>query len=63
MKRLSILILGALLLTGCGQFDRAKAKWTGDASETCHDGVIYLQFTSGATVKYNKDGTIATCEE
>lgn len=31
-------------------------------SETCIDGVKYLQFPSGATVKYNKDGRIALCE-
>jgi hypothetical protein len=29
-------------------------------AEVCIDGVIYLQFPSGATVKYNRDGSIAT---
>jgi hypothetical protein len=50
----------ALSLSGCGKFDRGLAKITGSA-EVCVDGVLYLQFTSGATVKYNRDGTIATC--
>jgi hypothetical protein len=50
----------ALCISGCGKFDRGVAKITGSA-EVCVDGVLYLQFTSGATVKYNRDGTIATC--
>lgn len=58
----TILILCALALTACGQVDRLAAKITGDASETCHAGVMYLQFTSGATVKYTPDGKIATCK-
>lgn len=63
MKKLLVVALGVLLLSGCGKFDRQLASLTGDATETCHDGVIYLQFTSGATVKYNQDGTIATCKK
>lgn len=50
-----------LSLTGCGKADQLYAHYTGDASETCHDGVMYLQFTSGASVKYTRDGKIATC--
>ena len=59
MIRLALLVV-ALTLSGCGKFDRGVAKWTGSA-EVCVDGVRYLQFTSGASVKYNRDGTIATC--
>jgi len=37
-----------------------------DLKEICHQGVVYLIYDgwkeSGMTVKYNKDGTIATCE-
>ena len=51
----------ALTLTGCGALDRLGAHITGDASETCHGGVLYLQFTSGASVAYNQDGTVKTC--
>ena len=57
-------LIGILLLlglSGCGKVDRVMAAWTGDATETCQSGVIYLQFTSGVSVKYNKDGSIATC--
>jgi hypothetical protein len=54
--------LALLLLTaGCGRLDRSIAGWTGQGAETCVDGVVYLQFTSGVTVKYRPDGTIATC--
>ena len=56
-----LFILVAVSLTGCGKLDRFFVAITGDASETCHDGVAYLQFTSGASVKYNTDGTIAKC--
>jgi hypothetical protein len=55
-------LLIASTLSGCGKLDRLFVAITGDASETCHDGVTYLQFTSGASVKYNADGTIAKCK-
>jgi len=61
MKAILLAIL-ALSLSGCGKLDRMFVAITGDASETCHDGVTYLQFTSGASVKYNADGTIAKCK-
>ncbi len=50
-----ILMLAVVALSGCGRFDRFMAGLTGDATETCVDGVMYLQFTSGATVKYTVD--------
>ena len=31
-------------------------------TEQCIDGVIYIQFTSGVSFKYNSDGSIVTCE-
>lgn len=56
------LILGvALLSLGCGTISRGCAKYFG-SDEVCIDGVKYIQFTSGASVKYNPDGTIATCK-
>ena len=61
MIRLPLVLLAlAVALSGCGKFDRGVAKIKGSA-QSCIDGVLYLQFTSGATVKYNRDGTIATC--
>ena len=50
------------LLGGCGYFEREFAGLSGGGFETCHDGVAYIQFTSGASVKYNRDGTVATCD-
>lgn len=55
------LTLMVLLLSSCGKVDRWWASWTGN-SEVCIDGVTYIQFISGASVKYNTNGTIATCQ-
>jgi hypothetical protein len=49
-----------LFISGCGNFDRHVANLTG-SSESCIDGVKYIQFPSGASVKYTRDGRIATC--
>lgn len=62
MKKLIVLLLATLALTGCGRFDRWIAGWTGDGVETCVDGVKYLQFTSGVTVKYTREGKVWTCD-
>lgn len=62
MKAVLVVLL-ALTMTGCGWLDRKVASVTGGASEACVDGVLYLQFTSGATVKYNRNGTVALCGE
>lgn len=55
-----IMVVSAL--TGCGWFDRKLAAVTGGASKTCVDGVMYLQFTSGATVQYSQDGKVVGCK-
>lgn len=62
--RYSILIaaLLSMTLTSCGWFDRKVSALTGGASEVCVGGVTYLQFTSGTSVKYNRDGTVAPCQ-
>ena len=61
MKYIIIITIG-LGLFGCGDYKRFISKITGEAQEFCHKGVSYLQFPSGASVQYNKDGKIATCE-
>lgn len=65
MKKKFMMIGGAVALTlalsGCGAWDRTVASVTGMA-ESCHDGVQYLQFASGVTVKYNPDGTVVKCK-
>ena len=55
------MIMLAIFLTGCGSADKLEAKFTGYSTK-CINGVEYLQFASGATVKYNTDGTISLCE-
>ncbi len=65
MKKVIVLAVAlavALGLSGCGALDRMGANLTGNASESCWKGVKYLQFTSGATVAYNTDGTVMLCK-
>lgn len=59
MKKLMIILL-VLMISGCGTADKIEAKITG-YSKKCIDNVVYLQFASGATVAYNVDGSIKTC--
>ena len=63
MKKILMIVILCMVMAGCGKIDRSIASLTGNASRTCVDGVVYLQFTSGATVAYNKDGSIKTCED
>ena len=57
----AVFVVGAGLYLNSGSFNRQLAVVKGFSRE-CIDGVQYLQFVSGATVKYNTDGTIATCK-
>ena len=59
MKKILITIPLIGLLTACGAWDRGVAQMTGSAI-SCIDGVQYLQFASGVTVKYKQDGTVST---
>lgn len=47
----ALIVTAALLLAACGGIDRTTAHWTGKGSETCQDGIVYLQFTSGTVAK------------
>ena len=60
MKSLIVVLL-VVSLAGCGWFDRKVAALTGGATKTCVDGVEYLQFTSGASVAYTREGKVKTC--
>ena len=55
---LAILVLS---VSACGKVDRGIAGLTGNATETCIDGVTYLQFTSGAAVKVDRAGIPVPC--
>ena len=59
---LCLLATMLISLGGCGQANQLYSSVTGSAGETCIDGVMYLQFVSGATVKYKTDGKIALCK-
>jgi hypothetical protein len=49
-----------LSLIGCGNMNRHIANVTG-SSESCIDGVRYIQFPTGVSVKYTREGKVATC--
>lgn len=58
-----ILFIGlSFAITSCGWVSRLVGGLTG-TSKICVEGVSYLQFTSGASVEYTKDGKIKTCKD
>lgn len=59
MKYITVIFI-ALSVVGCGVVDRWSAAASG-SSTLCVDHVNYIQFTSGASVKYTSDGKISTC--
>ena len=63
MKKTSLIVavVASFALSGCGWADRVAVFTTGTASEVCQDGVLYLQFTSGVSVKYLPTGDVAQC--
>ena len=46
--------VSACTLSGCGRYNRDSAYITGSTS-MCIDGITYLQFPTGASVKYNRN--------
>lgn len=58
--KLLMTLIAAAALAGCGAADRLGANLTGFARQ-CIDGVEYLQFASGATVAYTRDGKVKQC--
>lgn len=61
MKLLLSLILFSLV--GCRDSGRMTLLMTGFMYERCVDGIVYIQFASGASVKYDKDGKPEQCEK
>lgn len=56
-----LLSLTAILMyINSGKYARQKAEILGYTT-VCIEGVNYIQFSTGATVKMNKDGTVSTC--
>lgn len=58
----AIAVMLVLTLSGCGYFEQFVGGVTGGVYETCVDGVAYLQFNSGVSVKYLPDSKVVTCE-
>jgi hypothetical protein len=54
------ILFAALMLAGCGAADRIGANVTGYVRQ-CIDGVEYLQFSSGTSVAYTRDGKVKAC--
>lgn len=54
--------VAAVMLTGCGWFDRYVVANATGYSKACVEGVVYLQFPSGATPQYNVDGSLKGCK-
>lgn len=65
MKTKTIVVVAAVavMLSGCGRIDRWSAGMTGKAVETCIRGVVYLQFTSGATFAVDREGKPIPCDK
>lgn len=61
MKKLLVIPFLSIFLSGCGYVDNHLMNYT-DHLTICVDGVNYVQFKTGASVKYNADGTISTCK-
>ena len=53
-KILAVALVCAIALTGCGVVHK-RAAYAFGSSDVCVDGIKYLQFPSGATVKIDKN--------
>jgi hypothetical protein len=53
----------SVVLPGCGYVDRAVSGYTGAPTETCYEGVTYLQFTTGSTVQLDPAGKPVRCDD
>lgn len=59
--RYLLLISLLVALSGCGNIRRMWSGITGDAMPLCYKGVEYVQFPSGSSVAYDKDGKVLKC--
>jgi hypothetical protein len=57
------LLFACLLLVGCGGFQRACTRYTGELTYKCSkSGVEYAQSDSGLAVHLSPDGKPMTCK-
>lgn len=53
----------ALMLSGCGAFQRTITHFTGNLTEKCAStGVVYVQSDSGLALLVSRSGAPVTCE-
>lgn len=58
-----LIIVATLLIASCeNDLTRVQTSFQG-YSEKCIDNVSYIVFTTGASVKYDRNGKIVLCQE
>lgn len=63
MKKVFVLSLITLVLSGCGRFDRWLTGWTGGLTYKCSkNGVEYVQSDSGLAISVDKSGNPIGCD-
>ena len=60
--KLILIAVSAVVLTGCGWYERKVVANITGYSKTCVEGVVYLQFPSGVTPQVNLDGRPVSCK-
>lgn len=57
MRKIYILILATLLISGCTNRDGTPTV----SSKKCYDGVLYYRMGHGVAPAYNTDGSLKLC--
>ena len=60
-KSIVVLLIACVILGGCGWFDRKVTANVTGYSQSCINGVSYLQFPSGVTVEWTRESKVKTC--
>lgn len=58
---MKLLLLSALMVTGCGWASRLYTHITNEVTFKCVRGVTYIQSDSGLTLLVSQDGKPVTC--
>lgn len=59
-KFISIVVL--LFLLGCGGCQREFTNFTGNLTEKCHKGIVYVQSDSGIALLVTHEGKPVVCD-
>jgi hypothetical protein len=60
--KLVLIAVSAVVLTGCGWYERKVVANITGYTKICVEGVTYLQFSSGATPQFNLQGLPVACK-